>query len=141
MIDRYLAGETTQQLADHFGVSRQSIHARLVRSGVSRADQLAVLDAKVRALVERHFTAIEIADELHISRSRVTDSLRRLGISAPVRFALTRDEVDEAATRFFSGETLASLADHYGVRPQTLSKYLDEAGKRPRWKRRSASRG
>ena len=130
VIARYLAGETTGQLADRYGVTRQSIHARLARSGVTKDDQIAAVDARVRTLVERHYTTAEIVEAIGIGRERVKASIERQGLAGARARRMTARQIAEAAERVAQGETIKAVAHDSHVSQCTLSNYLEEAGYR-----------
>jgi uncharacterized protein (DUF433 family) len=130
----YAAGLTMAAIAARYGVSADTISARLHAAGVTirRAPRPGGKSAWAQEAATRYqqgATVAELASAYAVSASTVYRTLSAAGVtmrrSGPAR---TPIPVEEAARLYAAGQTLRQLADRYGVGERIISDRLTEAG-------------
>jgi uncharacterized protein (DUF433 family) len=135
LAELYTSGLTTAAIATRYGVSRNTIRARLRAAGVTprrvaprpRPTQVPVAEAAAR--YRQGATLVELAAAYAVSASTVHRALVAAGVamrrSGPAR---TPIPVAEAAQLYAAGQTLRQLAGRYGVGERIIYGRLSEAG-------------
>ncbi|WP_435531036.1 helix-turn-helix domain-containing protein [Rhodococcus spelaei] len=83
LADRYRRGASIYELADHFGIHRQTVSAHLRRAGVAARPSLKMTPRVVdRAtqLYREGMSTVQIGKELNIGTSTVGKALKRAGV-------------------------------------------------------------
>lgn len=138
---RYLAGETTYEIAKDFGVTGPSIAYHLKRAGVelrSKGTQCGLSweqkTAKVVEMYERDVTVREMSKVLGISSRDIADIALERGLEPKQkRKLLTPEQRAEVARRYKAGENYVELRAAFGdVSPSVIQDALKEHGIKPR---------
>ncbi|WP_420752708.1 hypothetical protein [Rhodococcus sp. O3] len=89
LVRRYREGATVYELAEEFGMHRQTVSAHLYREGIalrSRVRMTPQLLARATDLYEAGWSTVQISKELGLGASTVGKALKRAGVAmrAPV---------------------------------------------------------
>ncbi|MFH5230817.1 hypothetical protein [Antrihabitans spumae] len=83
MIDKYRNGATANELADQFGLHRQTVSAHLRREDValhSRVKMTPEIVAKATTLYAEGWSTVRIGEKLGLGPSTVGKALKRAGV-------------------------------------------------------------
>lgn len=137
-ITRYLAGETTKQIAPTLGVPEATLRAAIEREGVHRPrirnGPIPKIDGELAERIAEMYragqSAFSIANELKQPVTSVRRSLTRLGVPRNPdlvhRVPLTEEEKDLVIHESQEGATLAEMAETVGCSTQTITRVLRE---------------
>ena len=124
-------GDTLQQIADSYGVSRQYVHQ--VTGDIPRALLHHPLQPEVLRLYQEGKSCVSIAKELAIKCNSVHRMVRKAGINrTPAEAGLLRRKSQEQSrviTELYQqGGSMADVAKNVGLSVNAVAKYIRQAG-------------
>ena len=135
---RYLAGESTAQLGNAFGVSCPTINRILKRNGVearSNKEAHGGLSAEVEVIVCTRYLAgentIQLSNAFGVCDSTIGDILKRNGVKAR-RSRLGAEVEAIVCSRYLAGESTPQLGNAFGVPDATIGNILRRNGVKAR---------
>ena len=83
LVERYLAGESSNALAAEFGIDRRTATAIIKRAGAQTRYRVALTDAQIdaaRELYETGHSLVTVGEKLDVSAGTILNLLRQAGV-------------------------------------------------------------
>lgn len=121
------------QIGQSYGISRQRVHAILVKAGVERRSRGGAPSTKVDASrvvseYNRVLSVYEVSKVVGCAPSTVYGILQRTGTKLVRRSKFNELPMELVKQRYLSGERLDSIASSVGVKPNYLNNLLRKYG-------------
>lgn len=126
-VERYIAGESANDIARSLGCSDITVHAWLKRAGVPRRKIRSTPEIRaeaVRLYLEEHLTTREIGERLGFERDPVSKWLKEADVSGLVENARR----SEAVSLYAAGVPLKEIERRIGLHYQTIHVWVDRSG-------------
>lgn len=134
VVERYLAGETLQQLSSTYGCSEPTVgrvlkkHKTPLRSGGAQAVVSPTQLSDMVRLYQEGFTTKDLGTRFGVTSRHVWRLLRRQGISTRKVPKIPPEQVESLARRYREGESLNTLAQECNCTARTVAKALTAFG-------------
>jgi uncharacterized protein (DUF433 family) len=134
IISYYQSGMTTTQLAEKYGVGKNTIYRRLKKNGVKTPprdkSKIKLPIEEIISYYQSGMTTYQLGEKYGVTFSTIRDRLKKNGVKLRPPRNMKRIDlpVEEIISYYESGMTLTKIADKYGVSYKTIIARLRENG-------------